>query len=188
MRVYLPATLTMLMELNETGEFRAIGGTGFALTPALREAYRAGDDEELSEIAMRDAARASLRLLAGEAPEPGDTAADAELAADAETDKPGDTPVLPPRRVVVAADVDDVTLHPELDDAVVKISGPVPLRAIASVHVDGPEAESHVRAAAIVIDAADMGDEDAELTLGDVEDHDLGWYATQELPFLLELL
>ena len=27
MRVYLPATLAMLMELNETGEFRAIGGT-----------------------------------------------------------------------------------------------------------------------------------------------------------------
>ena len=45
-----------------------------------------------------------------------------------------------------------------------------------------------MRAATIVIDAADLGDLDAELAVGDVEDHDLGWYATQELPFLLELL
>ncbi|MFD1050397.1 DUF6912 family protein, partial [Kibdelosporangium lantanae] len=43
-------------------------------------------------------------------------------------------------------------------------------------------------AAVLVIDAADMGDEDAEFALGDVEDHELAWYATQELPFLLELM
>ena len=30
--------------------------------------------------------------------------------------------------------------------------------------------------------------EDAELTVGDAQDHDLAWYATQELPFLLDLL
>ncbi len=188
MRVYLPATLTMLMELTETGVFRAIGGTGFALTPALRESFLSGDDEELSEVAMREAARASLRLLAGEAPEAGDLGADADLAADAAITKPGDTPKLPPRRVVVAADVAEVTLRPELDDAVVKIGGPVPMRDIASVHVDGADAEEKVRAAAVVIDAADLGDQDAELAVGDVEDYDLAWYATQELPFLLELL
>ena len=39
-----------------------------------------------------------------------------------------------------------------------------------------------------VIDAADLGNEDAELTVGDAQDHDLAWYAPQELPFLLELL
>jgi hypothetical protein len=188
MRVYLPATLAMLMQLTETGEFRALGGTGFALTPTLRESFRSGDDEELSEVAMREAARASLRLLAGEAPEPGDALADAELVADEATTKPGDTPRLPPRRVVVAADVDTVTLHPELDDAVVRIGGPVPIGDIASVHVDVAEAEDKVRAAVVVIDAADLGDQDAELAVGDVEDFDLAWYATQELPFLLELL
>ncbi|MXP20584.1 hypothetical protein GIY30_04320 [Gordonia sp. HNM0687] len=188
MRVYLPATLAMLMELNEVGEIRAIGGTGFALTPTLRESFVAGDDEELAEVAMREAARASLRLLAGEAPEPGDDAAEADLTADELTTAPGDTPRLPPRRVVVAADVADVALHPELDDAVVRINGPVPLRDIASVHVDVAEAEDKVRAAVVVIDAADLGDQDAELAVGDVEDFDLAWYATQELPFLLELL
>ncbi|MGC4962001.1 DUF6912 family protein [Gordonia sp. DT101] len=188
MRVYLPATLTMLIELSESGEFRAIGGTGFALTPALRESFLSGDDEELAEVAMREAARASLRLLAGETPEPGDLDGDADLGEDERTPKAGDTPRLPPRRAVVAADVDDVGLRPDLDDAVVKISGPVALRDIASVHVDVAEAQDKVRAAVVVIDAADLGDQDAELAVGDVEDFDLAWYATQELPFLLELL
>ncbi|WP_035717168.1 DUF6912 family protein [Gordonia terrae] len=188
MRVYLPATLAMVSRLTTDGEFRPLGGTGFALTPALREAFVSGDDEELSEVALREAARASLRLLAGEAPEPGDVDADADLAADEAVTSPGDTPRLPPRRVVVAADVEDVTPRPDLDDAVVKISGAVPLSAIASVHVDVAEAEPKVRAAVVVIDAADMGDLDAELAVGDVEDFDLAWYATQELPFLLELL
>src|SRR5690606_28578511 len=97
---YLPATLAMLIQLNSDGEFRPVGGTGFALTPALRESFLSGDDEELSEVAMREAARASLRLLAGEAPEPGDEAAEVELVADEQTTKPGLTPDLPPRRVV----------------------------------------------------------------------------------------
>jgi hypothetical protein len=39
-----------------------------------------------------------------------------------------------------------------------------------------------------VIDAADLGDADAEFTLGDAEDHEMAWYATQEIPFLLDLL
>jgi hypothetical protein len=45
-----------------------------------------------------------------------------------------------------------------------------------------------VRAAVAVVDAADLGDPDAEFALGDAEDHDMAWYATQEIPFLLELL
>ncbi|QKT08118.1 hypothetical protein HUN08_13670 [Gordonia sp. X0973] len=166
MRVYLPATLAMLKRLDETGEFLPVGGTAFALTPALRESYTSGDDEELSEAAMREAARASLRLL-------GDETDDGES--------------LPPRRVVVAADV-DATLRPDLDAAVVKVGGPIPRRAIASVHVDGAGAEPAVRAAIEAVDAADLGDLDAELAIGDVEDFDLAWYATQEVPFLLELL
>ncbi len=173
MRVYLPATLAMLMRLNESGQFDSIGGTAFALTPALRESYLSGDDEELGEAALREAARASLRLLAAEAD---------HLDPDAD-----ETP-LPPRRVVVAADIDPVTLRPDLDVAVVKIAGAVPLDSIASVHVDVSDAETAVTAAVDVIDEADLGDEDAELAIGDVDDFDLAWYATQELPFLLELL
>ncbi|MBJ7385190.1 MAG: hypothetical protein JHC55_11960, partial [Mycolicibacterium sp.] len=48
--------------------------------------------------------------------------------------------------------------------------------------------EAAVAAAVDVVDDADLGDEDAELTVGDAQDHDLAWYAAQELPFLLELL
>ena len=168
MRVYIPATLAMLQSLNESGEFVPVGGTAFALTPALREAYTAGDDEELSEAALREAARASLRLLDGEV---------------------GDLAPLPPRRVVVAAPL---------------AGGAVPRRGCcapgaASIRA-GRRACGRARSwgrglqltgrhlAVAAVDAADLGDLDAELAIGDVEDFDLGWYATQELPFLLELL
>ncbi|MCP2258695.1 hypothetical protein LX15_002393 [Streptoalloteichus tenebrarius] len=167
MRVYVPATVAMLRRLVADGELSPVGGTAFALTPMLRESYATGDTEELEYAAMMDAARAALRLL------------NTELEAD---------PATPARRAVVSADVDDVQLRPDLDDAVVRLSGPVPLRSVAAVHVDLEAAEPAVRAAAAVIDAADLGDADAEFTLGDAEDHELAWYAPQELPFLLELM
>jgi hypothetical protein len=56
------------------------------------------------------------------------------------------------------------------------------------VHLDTSDAEPAVRAAAAVIDQADLGDGDAEFALGEAEDHELAWYAPEELPFLLELL
>ena len=57
-----------------------------------------------------------------------------------------------------------------------------------AAYVDNADAEPAVVAAIEVIDAADLGDEDADLVVGDAQDHDLAWYATQELPFLLDLL
>src|SRR5262245_27634227 len=66
MRVYIPATVPMLRELVANRELRPAGGTAFAVTPTLREAYASGDDDELAEVAMAEAARASLRLLAAE--------------------------------------------------------------------------------------------------------------------------
>ncbi|WP_239476754.1 DUF6912 family protein [Nocardia arizonensis] len=157
-----------------------LGGTAFAVTPALREAYASGDDEELAEVAMIEAARASLRLLAADRE-------DYARAAEPEGDEPAAaSPVY--RRAVIAADVPGVKPRPDLDDAVVKLSGPLLYRQIASVHVDLAEAEPEVAKAVDVVDAADLGDTDAEFVLGDAEDHQLAWYAAQELPFLLELL
>jgi hypothetical protein len=167
MRIYIPATVTMLRSLADDGEVTPVNGTAFALTPALREYYQSGSAEELEYAAMLDAARGSLRLIAG------------ELDADPKT---------LPRRAVISADVDDVTLRPDLDFSVVRVDSPVSIKVVASVHLDTEEAEDAVRAAAAVIDAADLGDPDAEFTLGDAEDFELSWYATQELPFLLELL
>jgi hypothetical protein len=166
-RVYIPATLAMLSGLVKTGELAAVNGTAFALTPALRESYATGDAEELEYAALLDAARASVRLLG------------LELEAD---------PAAVPRRAVVAADVEGAALRPDLDAAVVRLAGPVAIADVASVHVDDPDAEPAVRVAAEVVDAADLGDGDAEFALGEAEDHELAWYAPQELPFLLELM
>ncbi|MPY78682.1 MAG: hypothetical protein GEV04_09320 [Actinophytocola sp.] len=167
MRVYLPATVGMLRELVAKDEFLPINGTGFALTPALRESYTSGSTEELEYVAQLDAARASLRLIAA--------------------DLEGEDAVTP-RRAIVAVDVDDVQQRPDLDNAVVRVGGAISMSAVASVHVDGADAEDAVLAAAKAVDAADLGDLDAEFAIGDAEDHELAWYAPQELPFLLELL
>jgi hypothetical protein len=166
--VYVPATIDLLRRFVADGELRPVAGTAFAVTPALRESYASGDTEELEYAAMADAARASLRLLSADGL---DGVKDGEL-----------------RRVVVCADVEGVRLRPDLDDGAVTLPGAVPATAVAAVYVDLPEAADAVRAAAEVVDAADLGDPDAEFTLGDAEDHDLAWYAPQEVPFLLDLL
>ncbi|MGD1173085.1 DUF6912 family protein [Mycobacterium seoulense] len=165
--VYIPATLAMLQQLVADGELRPVNGTAFALTPTLREAYAEGDDDELAEVALREAALASLRLLADDAAAAGS---------------------LPPRRAVLAAEAGDVSYRPDLDDAVVRLGGPVALEDVIAAYVDNADAEPDVTKAIEAIDAADLGDEDAELIVGDAQDHDLAWYANQELPFLLELL
>jgi hypothetical protein len=165
MRVYIPSTLALLQQLVADGSVHARSGTAFAVTPTLREAYAEGDDDELAEVALREAALGSLRLLSGPDGVSG-----------------------PPRRAVLVADVQDATARPDLDDAVVRLAGPVALSDVIAAYIDNPDAEAAVRQAVGVVDAADLGDEDAELTVGDAQDHDLAWYAPQELPFLLELL
>lgn len=164
-RVYIPARLDMLATLVRTGEFDPISRTAFALTPALREAYTSDDDEELEAVAMAEAALASLRLLA-----------DRDEATEAQ-------------RVVIAADVPDdgFELRPDLDAAVVRLKAPVTMDQVASAHVDLTEAVDDVRRAVEVIDAADLGDEDAEFVVGDAEGHPLAWYDAAELGFLIEL-
>jgi hypothetical protein len=169
MRVYVPVTLAMLAQLVADGSLRPASGTAFAVTPTLREAYAQGDDDELAVVALGEAALASLRLLGASGVDP---------APDA----------LPTRRAVLVADVDGVTARPDLDDAVVRLPGPITIGDIVAAYVDTAAAEPAVAAAVAAIDAADLGDEDAELTVGDAQDHDLAWYAAQELPFLLELL
>jgi hypothetical protein len=155
----------MLQQLVADQILHARSGTAFAVTPALREAYAQGDDDELADVALREAALASLRLLAGEG------------ASD-----------MPPRRAVVEAEVGDVTLRADLDDAVVRLSGPIAFGDVIAAYVDNADAQPAVVAAVEVVDDADLGDEDAEFVVGDAQDHDLAWYAPQELPFLLELL
>lgn len=167
MRIYLPSTVTGVRAALADGAVPVRSGVAFAVTGALRREYPDWSDEELEYLAMLDASRASLRLLA---------------AAGAQE---------PAMRVVVAADVDDAcaTPRPDRDRAVVEVDQPaVPWKRVASVHLDDAGAADAVRAAAAVIDAADLGDADAEFALGSAEDFDLAWYVPGEIRYLMEEL
>jgi hypothetical protein len=159
MRVYLPCTLPKLAALLRAGQLGPAPVRGYAVTPALREWYSSGDEEELEYVAMTQAARASLRLLQAD-------------------------PDAPARRVVLAAELPDdlVTGSGGFDDpALVQVSVQVRLADVASGHIDDPQAEADVRAAVAALAAADSGDEDARFTVDGAEGHELLWYATQEL-------
>jgi hypothetical protein len=101
-------------------------------------------------------------------------------------------PFAPRRRVVVAADVPDDTVAP-MDDpnaerGAVRVTTDIRIEDVASVHVDGADAEDDVRAAVNVVLEADLGSEDAQFVVDQAEGHELAWYATQEIGSLLELL
>ncbi|MDY5786379.1 MULTISPECIES: DUF6912 family protein [unclassified Corynebacterium] len=165
MRVYVPATFAMLKTLQEEGLMHARGGWAFAVTPELTEFYTSGDQEELEEVAFDEASRTSIRLLTV-----------------------GDEPDFPHRRVVVSADVEGATGHPDMGESVVKLGAPVELRNVAAIHVDVKEAEEATARAIDNIDAAELGDEDAELAVGDAQDNYMAFFDPSELPFLIELL
>ncbi|RKN39835.1 DUF6912 family protein [Streptomyces hoynatensis] len=167
MRVYVPLTLPGLARLHRAGRTDPPPLTAYAVTPALREWYLEGNEEELEYAALSRAAQASLRLLA----------ADPDAAR---------------RRVVLAAEVPDRTAVADPDRALepealgeVRLTEPVPLAKAAAVHVDGVEAEADVAAAAAVVEAADKGDDDARFTVDGAADHELLWYGVQEIPDLL---
>ncbi|NEB22432.1 DUF6912 family protein, partial [Streptomyces coelicoflavus] len=67
----------------------------------------------------------------------------------------------------------------------VLVAGPLPLAKAAAVHVDSADAEADVSAAAEALAAADGGDDDARFVVDGADDHELLWYATQELPNLV---
>ncbi|MFI6349597.1 DUF6912 family protein [Streptomyces sp. NPDC050560] len=170
MRVYVPLTLPGLAEAHRTGALGPAPFTAYAVTPALREWYLSDDIEELEYAALNRAALASLRLLAT---------------------RPGS----PPRRVVVAVDVPDgdTSVDPDrgLDPGAlgeVRIAAAVPLPKAAAVHVDADDARQDVAAAAAALGAADQGDDDAQFTVDGAEDHELLWFATQEVPNLIALM
>ena len=124
---------------------------------------------QLEYAALNRAALASLRLL----------------AADPEAVR---------RRVVVAVDVPDgaAVADPDrgLDPAAlgeVRVARGVALAKAAAVHVDASDAEGDVAAGARALAAADGGDDDAQFVVDGTEDHELLWYATQEIANLVGL-
>jgi hypothetical protein len=163
MRVYVPSTLGDLASALVAGEVGPAPVLGYAVTPALREWYSSGDVEELEYVAMMQAARASLRLLHA------DTKA-------------------PRRRVVLAAELPEaeVIIRNGLDKpGKVEVMLPVQLADVVSGHIDDVEAISDIEAAAAALPAADGGDGDARFVVDGAEGHELLWYATQELIYLI---
>jgi hypothetical protein len=168
MRVYVPTTLNGLAEAHAAGELGPAPLRAYAVTPALREWYLSDDIEELEYAALVRAAQWSLRLLAAD-------------------------PGAPRRRIVIALDVPDKAVL--LDTGaeykeptslgLVRLADPVVLAKTAAVHVDAADAEGDVAAAAAAAAAADGGDDDARFTVDGAEDHELLWYATQEISSLL---
>lgn len=59
------------------------------------------------------------------------------------------------------------------------------LAKAAAVHVDADDAEKDVAAAASVLGAADLGDDDAQFVVDGAEDHELLWFGVQEIPNLI---
>jgi hypothetical protein len=166
-RIYLPATLPGLTGAGVGSdkpasqiEVAAAGARACAVTPALREWYREGDIDELEYAAMTRAALASLRLLAADGSD---------------------------RRVVLAADVADdaVVLDPGDDPAAVRLLDPVHLDQVVSAHVDDPSASHDVGAAVIMLEGGDGDGDDVQFAIAGLDDHELQWYAVQEIAFLL---
>ncbi len=166
MRIYVPATLSMLAPFGDRLDLHGTGGArilAHAVTPFLREWYAEGDEEELEYVAFTRAAQAALQLL----------------RADSKA---------PPRRVVISADVPDATVtiaDVELGASLVHVASPLPFRSIAAIHVDGVAAEPDVAAAASVVEEAIAGDPDAQFTVDGAEDHELEWYDITEIDQLL---
>lgn len=168
MRIYLPTTLPGLASLARCGALEPAPLEAFAVTPALREWYVDDAAEELEYAAMTAAARQSLRLLAATSPEGGG---------------------VPPRRVVVAADVPGADVapvgQPDREPAAIRVTATVPLSSVVSAHVDDVHAEPDVAAAVRALPEADAGDDDAAFTVDGAEAHELAWYAVQEIADLV---
>jgi hypothetical protein len=131
------------------------------VTPSLRAGVSDADDEELEYAALMAAAYDSLVLIARTSGEP--------------------------RRVVVAADVDDddvLIVDDAEDPTAVVVSSDVPITRCGAVHVDDADADGEVSLALARLPEAQAGDGKALAAVSLVE-HELMWFATQEIPDLL---
>jgi hypothetical protein len=162
MRVYVPSTLPLLRDVLESGLIRPAPISAMAVTPEIREWYLDDDIEPLEYAALAEAARASLRLL--------------------------DQTKAPARRVVLACEVVDSWVSPSRDGGrgAVTVTAEIKLDQIEAAHVDTLDATTDVVDALAALTAADAGDDAAQFIVDSVEDHELAWFARQEIPDLLD--
>jgi hypothetical protein len=156
-RVYLPTTLTLLRGLLASGVVADGTTTAHAVTEAVRGALPDAGEEDREYAASSAAAQASVAML--------------------DRDEP-------PRRAVLAVDVPAVRDAGDPEDPTrVLLPEDVVTRQVAALLFDSAEAGRTVRAAR---DAVLAGSPDAALLLELCLDHELGWWAAQEIEVLLE--
>lgn len=158
-RVYIPSTTTRLHDLLVSGGLGPVPLLAHAVTPELREALQEVGEEEWEYDALMAAAQDSLGLIS-------------------ENEQP--------RRVVVVAEADSVTPLEEGEESLVQVDTVIPLTKVVAVHVDSDDAAVDVSAARGAWAAAQGGDASAQQVLERCLDHELGWYAAQEIAGLVE--
>jgi hypothetical protein len=150
MRAYVPANRRSLTELVTDGRITG-PRAACAVTPALRDWFPEGDDEDLEYAAQSRAADLSLALIVEDAD---------------------------PRRIVLAVDV-AAELEPGVDDLVgVNVTGAIMRADVAAVLIDAPVAVPAVLAA---IEALAGPSDEVPPEVEALDEHELAWYAPEEL-------
>ena len=155
-RVYVPSSLRRLHQVVTAAGIGPAPVLAHAVTDAVREAYPDGGEEEWEYAAASAAAQSSVGLLAEDEPA---------------------------RRVVIAVDVPRVGPADSDDPTVVQVDEAVPYRRIAAVLADAAEAQADVASARAAVAARTR---DVEDLLERCLDHELGWWAVQEIGALLD--
>jgi hypothetical protein len=154
-RVYVPSTLGRLRSIVTSDGIGPAPFVAHAVTDAVRDAWPDGTEEDWEYAVSSAAALSSIGLLH-----------DAE----------------PARRVVIAVDVPAVRPAGVDDPTVVEVDDVVPFRWIGAVLADAADALEDVTAAR---DALAAHDERADALAERCLDHELGWWAAQEIGDLL---
>ncbi len=158
-RVYVPTTMNRLAAVVAAGGVGPAPFVGHAVTAALQDAWPEAGEEEWEYAALTAAAHEAIGLLTDE-------------------DQP--------RRVVIALDAPGVLPLDQGDPTQVQVAEVVPLRRVASVHVDSVEAADDVEQAREAWARAEAGDEAAGAVVERCSEHELEWYAVQEIGALLQ--
>ena len=154
-RVYVPSTLGRLRSVVTADGLGPAPFVGHAVTPAVREELADLGEEEWEYAASTAAAQSSLAMLHDDDPA---------------------------RRVVIAVDVPSARPAGTEDPTVVEVDEVVPFRLVGAVLADAADAEDHVAAAR---EALAAGATDADRLADRCLDHELGWWAAQEIGDLL---
>jgi len=153
-RAYVPSTLSKLAHVVAAGGLGPVPVLAHAVTEALRADLPEAGEDEWEYAALCAAAVDSIGML------------DLEDL---------------PRRVVIAVDTGTVVTLGGGHQSLVEIHEVVPFQNIAAVHVDSDEAEKDVVLARALWVAEGPARAATRSAAERCLDHELGWYAAQEI-------